>query len=122
MSVVGGEAENLCSARVFRLLTQRGNAVLFAKLRNGCFRNTNAIDEADVARPSLKDHRYRSRYCGRSEFGFVLMPLVTANEEDLDQNDCASGGNRRKDVFAEALMPEVVHGQAQTNEYKTPDI
>jgi hypothetical protein len=54
MSVVGGEAENLCSARVFRLLTQRGNAVLFAKLRNGCFRNTNAIDEADVARPSLK--------------------------------------------------------------------
>jgi hypothetical protein len=103
-------------------LTQRGNAVLFAKLRNGCFRNTNAIDEADVARPSLKDHRYRSRYCGRSEFGFVFIPLVAANEGDLNENYRARCGHSRKDVFAGAFMPELVHGQAQTNEYKTPDI
>jgi hypothetical protein len=49
-------------------------------------------------------------------------PLVATNEGDLNKNNRAGGGYRRKDVFAEALMPEFVHGQAQADEYKTPDI
>lgn len=50
------------------------------------------------------------------------ISLVATNEGDLNENDRARRGDRRKDVFAEALMPKFVHGQAETNEYKTPDI
>ena len=60
----------------------------------------------------------RSGHCGHS----AGIPLVATNEADLNENNRAGGGNRRKDVFAEALMPEIVHGQTQTDEYKTPDV
>ena len=52
----------------------------------------------------------------------MLIPLVAANEADLNENDRACRGHSGKDVFALAFMPELVHGQAETNEYKTPDI
>jgi hypothetical protein len=39
------------------------------------------------------------------------IPLVATNEEDLNENNRAGGGDRRKDVFAEALMPEIVQMQ-----------
>ena len=60
----------------------------------------------------------RSGYCGKS----AGIPLVTTNEGDLNENNRAGGGNRGKDVLAEAVMPEFVHGQTQADKYKPPDV
>ena len=51
-----------------------------------------------------------------------MITLVTANKGDLDENDRARGGDRRKDMFAEAFVPKLIHGQADADEYKTPYI
>ena len=36
-------------------------------------------------------------------------PTVTESKGELNENDSAGGGDRRKDVLAEAIMPEFVH-------------
>jgi hypothetical protein len=59
-----------------------------------------------------------SWYCGHS----AGIPLVVSNERDLNENDRAHRGDRREDMFAEAIMPKFVHGHAETDEYKAPDI
>ena len=67
---------------------------------------------------SMKLRTRGSGHCGHS----VGIPLIAANEGDLNENNRTGGGDRRKDVFAEALMPEIVHGQTQADKYKPPDV
>ncbi len=52
----------------------------------------------------------------------MLIALVAANEAGLNENDRARRGHTGKNVFARAFMPELVHGQTETNKYKSPDI
>jgi hypothetical protein len=63
-----------------------------------------------------------SKYCGRAEFMPGVICRVAANEGDLNEDDCACRGYRRKEVFAQAVMPEFVHGKALTNQYKATNI
>jgi hypothetical protein len=78
--------------------------------------------EAEQQDRSQRVLSWPSRYRGHFEFSLVLTPPLAANERDLNENDRASRGHSRKDVFARAFMPKIVHGQAVTNEYKTTDI
>jgi hypothetical protein len=52
----------------------------------------------------------------------VGIGLVATNEGDLNEKDRAHRGDRGKDVFAETIVPEIVHRRAETDQYKTPDI
>ena len=80
-------------------LPQR-HPVLVGRFSNEQFRNARL--------PNEKRGNGRSPgYCGRP----VGIPLVATNVADLNENDRAGGGNCRKDVFAEAIMPEFVLGQ-----------
>ncbi len=90
--------------------TLNRHAMVFGKASNERFSDTAVIEE--------NGHGQRSRDCSHS----LGTPLVATNEGDLNKNDRAGCGNRRKNVFAKALMPKFVHGQTETDEYKTPDI
>jgi hypothetical protein len=61
-----------------------------------------------------------SRNCGQR--CLLLIPPVSQNEGDLNENNRTRCGHGGKDVFAKAFVPEFVHGRTETNECQAPDI
>ena len=64
-----------------------------------------------LASSRSSDEHFRNAQLSNESARPVGIPLVAANEADLNENDRAGGGNCRRDVFAEAVMPEFVREQ-----------